>query len=799
MIDTHAHLDAFEDAGGVLERARGRGRRARDLGRERASSPAGRRWRSAKREDGVFAALGLHPHEAGGVGRPGARGAAGAARPPEGGRGRRDRARLLPRPRAARPAGRGVPAPRPSSPPSSASRSSCTRARPTRTRSRRFASCRRSCPSSSTASRPPRSSSRRSSAAGTSRSPATSPTRRRPSFAGRRPGFPAERLLAETDWPYLAPQPVRGQAERAGVRRPHGRRAGRGARRGGRRHRASGSRRTPPRCSACREHVRAEARAGPALARGREHPPRDRAAGRAQAGRRRARDRPRPRRPDRLPRRAGPAGARGRAGREPRAACSASVSPAGTTSSSCSATRSACSALRLRPAAGEARRQPALQRGDADRRREPRGAPDVERWCVMVQREVADRFFAPPGTKDYGAVSVARSSSPPSGRACIRSRGRASGRRRTWTRRSSPSGGRATGTPSSKSVRRVAQAAFAHRRKTLANSLELAGLADRERRVAALSPSWAVRPTRAPRSWRRRSSVRLGGLRRGMTPARAVAAAKINLALVGGTDGAMTACTRSPRFSSASTSATASSSSAARGWRSRGSRATRSCAAALDRLAAEAGVEPALARPHRRRRSRSRPASAAGARTPPRRSAGQRHAPGAARLGAARRARRRAGRRRAVLPRARGPKLAEGTGERLSPLELPQDFWVLVALRRGLEKASTGAVYARFDELGGGPGFERERQQLVAALARIARGQPTSPRCRRTTSPRPREPRRWPLSSCGGRLSGGRERRRLGRLRPLRESRREARSAARRLGRHARAWVGRTRLVTSHA
>src|SRR5581483_186554 len=30
----------------------------------------------------------------------------------------------------------------------------------------------------------------------------------------------------------------------------------------------------------------------------------------------------------------------------------------------------------------------------------------VERWCVMVQREVAARFFAEPGTKAYGAVSV---------------------------------------------------------------------------------------------------------------------------------------------------------------------------------------------------------------------------------------------------------------------------------------------------------------------------------------------------------------------------------------------------------
>jgi 16S rRNA (adenine1518-N6/adenine1519-N6)-dimethyltransferase len=32
--------------------------------------------------------------------------------------------------------------------------------------------------------------------------------------------------------------------------------------------------------------------------------------------------------------------------------------------------------------------------------------PTVTLWCVMVQREVADRFFAPPRTKAYGAVSV---------------------------------------------------------------------------------------------------------------------------------------------------------------------------------------------------------------------------------------------------------------------------------------------------------------------------------------------------------------------------------------------------------
>ena len=33
------------------------------------------------------------------------------------------------------------------------------------------------------------------------------------------------------------------------------------------------------------------------------------------------------------------------------------------------------------------------------------GLPAIDSWCVMLQREVADRFFGEPGTKAYGAVS----------------------------------------------------------------------------------------------------------------------------------------------------------------------------------------------------------------------------------------------------------------------------------------------------------------------------------------------------------------------------------------------------------
>jgi 4-diphosphocytidyl-2-C-methyl-D-erythritol kinase len=43
-----------------------------------------------------------------------------------------------------------------------------------------------------------------------------------------------------------------------------------------------------------------------------------------------------------------------------------------------------------------------------------------------------------------------------------------------------------------------------------------------------------------------------------------------------------------------------------------------------------------------------------------------------------------------------GPKLAEGAGERLSPLDLPQDFWVLLALPRRAKKGATGDIYRAF-------------------------------------------------------------------------------------------------------
>jgi 4-diphosphocytidyl-2-C-methyl-D-erythritol kinase len=68
-----------------------------------------------------------------------------------------------------------------------------------------------------------------------------------------------------------------------------------------------------------------------------------------------------------------------------------------------------------------------------------------------------------------------------------------------------------------------------------------------------------------------------------------------------------------------------------------------------------------------------------------------------------------------------GPKLVEGAGERLSPLELPQDYWVLLALPRATGKLATGEVYGRFDELGGPPGFDVRKRALLEALQTVRR------------------------------------------------------------------------------
>jgi len=68
-----------------------------------------------------------------------------------------------------------------------------------------------------------------------------------------------------------------------------------------------------------------------------------------------------------------------------------------------------------------------------------------------------------------------------------------------------------------------------------------------------------------------------------------------------------------------------------------------------------------------------------------------------------------------------GPKLAEGAGERLRTLELPQDYWILLALPRLARKTSTADIYRRFDELKGGEDFDEKRERLLDALESLRR------------------------------------------------------------------------------
>jgi 4-diphosphocytidyl-2-C-methyl-D-erythritol kinase len=135
-----------------------------------------------------------------------------------------------------------------------------------------------------------------------------------------------------------------------------------------------------------------------------------------------------------------------------------------------------------------------------------------------------------------------------------------------------------------------------------------------------------------------------------------------------------------------------------------------------------------------------------------------------------------------------GPKLAEGTGERLRPLELPQDFWVVLALPREVEKGSTGEVYARFDALGGGSGFGGRKDALLQALGRVRRSRdlealpPNDLAEASAASPlaaglREAGAFRADVSGAGPAVYG------------LFETRRDARAAARGLGRQDRVWV----------
>ena len=123
------------------------------------------------------------------------------------------------------------------------------------------------------------------------------------------------------------------------------------------------------------------------------------------------------------------------------------------------------------------------------------GLPNLGLWCVMVQREVAERFFAKPGTKEYGAVSVLvqlaaeRTGFHAVSRTVFRPQPNVDSALVAFRRTALPANyGR---------VKELVTAGFAHRRKTLPNSVSQAGLAPREKAAEALGAIGHAPETRA--------------------------------------------------------------------------------------------------------------------------------------------------------------------------------------------------------------------------------------------------------------------------------------------------------------
>ena len=109
--------------------------------------------------------------------------------------------------------------------------------------------------------------------------------------------------------------------------------------------------------------------------------------------------------------------------------------------------------------------------------------PGVTRWVAMVQKEVGERFAASPGSDAYGIPSVLAQLSADV--RVLRSVSRT-------VFHPVPNvdsvlvGLTRTGPPPGDRLRRVVQGAFAHRRKALPRSLELASVASRDDARAAL-------------------------------------------------------------------------------------------------------------------------------------------------------------------------------------------------------------------------------------------------------------------------------------------------------------------------
>ena len=68
-----------------------------------------------------------------------------------------------------------------------------------------------------------------------------------------------------------------------------------------------------------------------------------------------------------------------------------------------------------------------------------------------------------------------------------------------------------------------------------------------------------------------------------------------------------------------------------------------------------------------------------------------------------------------------GPQLGTADGAELEPLDLPQDYYVLLLLPHDRRKGATADVYAAFDDRRGADGWDARREALADALADVRR------------------------------------------------------------------------------
>ncbi len=340
--------------------------------------------------------------------------------------------------------------------------------------------------------------------------------------------------------------------------------------------------------------------------------------------------------------------------------------------------------------------------------------PSLGLWCVMVQREVADRFFATPRTKAYGAVSVLvqlvaeRTGFHAVSREVFRPRPNVDSALVAF-RRIGPGID-----PRGQAARRGVVCAPAKDARELGGALRARVPAAGHSRARGNRPRLRAP---GPRSSARRSSSRSPKSSdelqaEGRRVINAVAPAKINLALVVGPtrpDGMHEVATLLQRIDLADTVSLEQADELV----VEGFPADTLVRDALLAIAAAAGVEPRW-----RARLEKRIPVAAGlgggssdAATalrlacrllddPP--SPERLHGIAAA-LGVD-----------VAFFVADGPQLATGTGTTLQPVALSQDYTVVVLLPHGEQKPSTAEIYRRFD---GAAGFPERRAQVLAAVA----------------------------------------------------------------------------------